>query len=182
MRRQTVATRRNAGHPRCLREAPNWVHSNPSSEELGLRRPSIPPNRALLRRHLFPPIGAAPSFSGTSSPGASRRPSAGPPALTRRRRPSRCPPRLPIRSALAGAALPSSGVEPFLPVRPAAAPRPIDAPPAPPSDDGALGALSAWASEDVTDLLLDGAGMLWLDRGRGLVPADGWRALDASSA
>jgi pilus assembly protein CpaF len=73
-------------------------------------------------------------------------------------------------------------VEPFVPVRPAAAPRP-DPPPLPSAQgDGPLGALTPWAAEDVTDLLLDGTGALWLDRGRGLVAAHGWRPLDPAAA
>jgi pilus assembly protein CpaF len=70
-------------------------------------------------------------------------------------------------------------VEPFLPVRPS------DAPPPPrlaPPDDPPLGVLAPWATEDVTDLLLDGAGGLWLDRGGGLVRADGWHRLDPADA
>jgi pilus assembly protein CpaF len=46
-----------------------------------------------------------------------------------------------------------------------------------------LGELAAFAADPaVTDLLVDGRGLLWLDAGAGLVPAPGWAPLDAVRA
>jgi pilus assembly protein CpaF len=70
-------------------------------------------------------------------------------------------------------------VEPFLPVRPSGAP---PSPRLEPPDETALGPLTPWVAEGVTDLLLDGAGMLWLDRGGGLVRAERWAPLDPAAA
>jgi pilus assembly protein CpaF len=81
-------------------------------------------------------------------------------------------------------------VEPFVPVRRAAV-RPSVVPdsgdPGPsrpaPADRSVLGALAPFAADPaVTDLLVDGRGLLWLDAGAGLLPAPGWAPLDAVSA
>lgn len=68
-------------------------------------------------------------------------------------------------------------MEPYLPVRPSSVAPPAGSPPPDP-----LGALAPWAADGVTDLLLDGRGALWLDRGHGLEAADGWEAVDPAAA
>jgi pilus assembly protein CpaF len=77
---------------------------------------------------------------------------------------------------------------PFVPVRPGRAePAPAadasaPAPPAP-RELPALGPLAPYAADPaVTDLLLDGAGRLWRDAGRGLEPVDAAGRLDATAA
>jgi pilus assembly protein CpaF len=50
-------------------------------------------------------------------------------------------------------------------------------------DHGALGALAPFAADPaVTDLLVDGLGRLWLDRGAGLVVSPHWRPVDPVAA
>lgn len=49
-------------------------------------------------------------------------------------------------------------------------------------DRQALGPFAPWAQGDVTDLLLDGRGELWIDAGRGVQLADGWRTADPETA
>jgi pilus assembly protein CpaF len=79
-------------------------------------------------------------------------------------------------------------VEPFVPVRRAVAgPRASGGgtarPASPRVDRSVLGELAAFAADPaVTDLLVDGRGLLWLDAGAGLVPAPGWAPLDAVRA
>ncbi|HEY8319621.1 MAG TPA: ATPase, T2SS/T4P/T4SS family [Amnibacterium sp.] len=80
-------------------------------------------------------------------------------------------------------------VEPFVPIRRTAAPADGTETPGPMAvrpkvpDHGALGALAPFAADPaVTDLLVDGLGRLWLDRGAGLVVSPHWRPVDPVAA